>query len=175
MRHRKLLLALDGYSAHCSYKVLKPFKETFMVFVGLSARTRHSNQQLDFSVFSPYKTEIHNALNRRTLVVKDETKDEIYMVCELLSNAENHALFFQNIIRGFSSCGLWVSRASGVNSGVTMATDITIFERAQSQSAATTTYHEIMKSFCTSVNLLHSDGKILVSGTLNTKTLEIID
>ncbi|PXF46035.1 hypothetical protein BWQ96_04210 [Gracilariopsis chorda] len=88
-RHRNIILALDGYGAHCSYKVLKLFKDNNIVVVGLPAHTSHRTQPPDFSVFSPYKTAFRNELNKRTIFVKDETKNDVYTICELLTNAFN--------------------------------------------------------------------------------------
>ncbi|PXF46225.1 hypothetical protein BWQ96_04010 [Gracilariopsis chorda] len=94
-RHRNIILALDGYGAHCYYKVLQLFEDKNIVVVGLPAHTSHRTQPLDFSVFYPYKTAFRNELNKSTIFVKDETKNDVYTICELLTNAYNQEVTFK--------------------------------------------------------------------------------
>ena len=66
-RHRNILLTRDGYGAHKSFKALQLSKKKNIVVIALLAHTRHRTQVLDYSIFSPFKTYLRNALNDRVL------------------------------------------------------------------------------------------------------------
>lgn len=51
----KLLLVMDGYAFHISYKTLSLFSSNDISVAGLPAHTSHVLQPLDVGVFSPLK------------------------------------------------------------------------------------------------------------------------
>ena len=67
-RHKNLILTMDGYGAHTSYKALSLLRENKIHVVALPAHTSHRTQTLDYSVFSPFKTYLRNAMNDRSLI-----------------------------------------------------------------------------------------------------------
>lgn len=54
---RNLLLIMDGYSCHVSFKTLSLMKDNGIVVAGLPAHTSHALKPLDVSVFRPIKQE----------------------------------------------------------------------------------------------------------------------
>lgn len=108
-----MLLVYDGYASHCTYRTLKLFQENNIVVVSLPAHTSHALQPLDVGVFSPLKNAFRSALNRRVVVAKRTTRNDIFTICELLQRAFHQAVTPSNIIAGFRGTGLWVQEQRG--------------------------------------------------------------
>lgn len=61
-RFRYIVLIMDGYSAHVSYKALQNLHQHSIIAVGLPAHSSHRTQVLDVSVFSSFKSSIRKML-----------------------------------------------------------------------------------------------------------------
>lgn len=110
---KKILLVYDGYASHCSYRVLKLFRENDIVVASLPAHTSHALQPLDVGVFSPLKLAFRNHLNRRVVVSNRRSRNDIFTLCELLKNAFHEGVTASNIIGGFRGSGLWCDEKRG--------------------------------------------------------------
>ena len=86
-RHKSLVFTMDGYGAHTTYKALQYLHDNNIHVIALHAHTSHRTQTLDYSVFSPFKTYLRNAMNERSLGSAAEVRNDIYTLCELLHAA----------------------------------------------------------------------------------------
>ena len=86
-RHKNLVLTMDGYGPHTTYKALQYLRDNNIHVIALPAHTIHRTQTLDYSVFSPFKTYLRNAMNERPIASAAEVRDDIYTLCELLHGA----------------------------------------------------------------------------------------
>ena len=73
----------------------------------LPAHSSHWTQVLDFSIFSPFKTKLRNALNAGILASTGLVRNDIYTLCELIHNAYKDCVTYSNIFNCFKACGVW--------------------------------------------------------------------
>ena len=76
-RHKNLVLTMDGYGAHTTYKALQYLRDNNIQVIALPAHTRRRTQTLDYSVFSPFKTYLWNTMNERSLGSAAEVRNDI--------------------------------------------------------------------------------------------------
>lgn len=105
--NKKILIVMDGYSCHISFKTLSLFRENGIVVACLPAHTSHVFQPLDVGVFSSLKEEFRRLLGRRTVFSKHETSNDIFTISESLCKAYQKCVVAHNIIGGFDGSGLW--------------------------------------------------------------------
>ena len=168
-RHRNIVLTLDGYGAHKSFQALELLKRNNIFVIALPAHTSHRTQVLDYSIFSPFKTYLRNALNERVLTTSGSVRNDIYTLCELVHDAYKRAWTYNNIVSGFLACGLWCPRRKRPLPEVIKLADITNIGEHPSRDAAFKAFAQLTESFKRSRNLLRSDGPVAENGTLNTK------
>lgn len=106
-RHRNILLILDGYAAHKSFRCFNLLHQNNIVVIALPALSSRRTQVLDFSIFSPLKTELCNALNERILVPEGSVRNDVYTLFELIHNAYKESGTYSNRVNCFKACGLW--------------------------------------------------------------------
>lgn len=84
-KHKCLVLTLDGYGAHIGLTSLKLLRDNNITTGGLPAHASHRTQILYYSVFTPFKTILGNALSERNFVTEIVTsRYDVYTVCETL-------------------------------------------------------------------------------------------
>lgn len=112
---QKILLIMDGYACHVSFRTLSLRKENDILVAGLLAHTSHVLQSLKISVFGPLKEDFVILLNMRTITTNNDERSVIFTICELLRNAY-HAFFNpQNAIAVFFRIGIWSEDLQGVD------------------------------------------------------------
>lgn len=170
-RHRHIVLLMDGYAAHVTYKTLKYLTENRVIVVALPAHTSHRTQVLDYTVFSPFKTSLRNALNRRASVSSSGNfRSDVYTLCEIIHSSYRQALTYDNITKGFKSCGIWCQRRKGTVPEVINDKDITNWDGYVDRTAARMNYIDLVQKFKATTDCFRSDGAIIENGTVNTKT-----
>ena len=122
---------MDGYGAHTTYKALPYLRDNNNHVIALPAHTSHRTQTLDYSVFSPFKTYLRNAMNERSLASAAEVRNDIYTLCELLHSAYRKAVTYTNIVNGFKGCGVWCSIRKTAIPDVICLGDITNMNRGK--------------------------------------------
>lgn len=105
--HGKIILILDEYGAHKSFKALRLMRVNNIIVIALPVHTSHRTQVLDHSIFSPFKTYLRNALKECVLTTAGAGRKNVYTLCELVYDAYKRALSYNNIVSGFLACGLW--------------------------------------------------------------------
>lgn len=123
--YKKLLLVMNGYSCHMSYRTLALLKTNKIIVAGLSVHKSHVLQPLDVGIFSPYKEAFRTCLSHRTITSSKDPRNDIYTVCELLCTAYHLSVTGQNAIGGFRRSGLWYSTARGSDSTQIRSEDFT--------------------------------------------------
>jgi len=88
----------------------------------LPSLTSHRTQVLDYSIFSPFKTHLRNALNERTIL--NAGSNDVYTLCEMLHTAYKQSVTYSNILNGFNACGIWRSGRGGVDPNVIKLSDL---------------------------------------------------
>ncbi|PXF46856.1 Pogo transposable element with KRAB domain [Gracilariopsis chorda] len=167
-KHRHIVLTFDGYGAHCSYKALKLLDDYGIIALCLPAHTSHRTQVLDYSVFSPFNNYFRNYLNERTLCAQDDSRNDVYTICDLLTKAYIRAVTYNNIVKGFEACGLWDPNKQTANPDVIKKTDIANIGTASFQEVAHENYLALVKDYVENRNMLRSDGEVVENGTLVT-------
>ena len=167
-KHTNILLTLDGFGAHCTFATLQLLRSHGIITIGLPAHTSHRLQVLDYTVFSPFKTEFRNGMNRRALIQTEHTRNDVYLVCEMLKVAYYKYVTFRNIVAGFKSCGLWDPTIRGVNHNIIRASDITNVSTNVERKMAFQSFKELVETHLKSVDLLESDTDVMKNGILNT-------
>ena len=168
-RHKNSVLTMDGYGAHTTYKALQYLRDNNIHVIALPAHTSHRTQTLDYSVFSPFKTYLRNAMNERSLASAAEVRNDIYTLCELLHAAYRKSVTYTNIMNGFKGCGVWCAIRKTAISDVICLGDTTNRDGYESREAAFAAFKDLVASYASTRNLLRSDGPMSDSGTLNTR------
>ena len=88
-RHRNIVLTLDGYGAHKSVKALQFLKKNNIVVTALPAHTIYRTQVLDYSIFSPFKTYLRNALNINAHPSEDAAFKAFQQLTESFTRSRN--------------------------------------------------------------------------------------
>ena len=169
-KYRNIVITMDGYGAHVTYKALKLLGDNNIVVVGLPAHSSHRTQVLDYAVFSPFRTFLRNRLNQRVYTEGAGSLNDIYTLCELIGEAYKSSVSYCNIVNGFKAVGVWCPVRKGVLPDVIKVRDITNIGSHGSGEAAFRRYQELVHAFMESRNLLRSDGPVLVNGTINTRS-----
>ena len=134
-RHRNIILKMDGYAAHTSYKALSLQRENRIHVVALPAHTSHQTQTLD-SLFSPLKTYLRNALNDRSLISTAQIRNDIHTLCEVLQSAYRKSVTYTNNVNRFKGCGVWCAVRKGAILKVMRFGEITNCEAYESREEA---------------------------------------
>ena len=92
---------MDGYGARIIYKALQYLRDNNIHVIALPAHTCDRTQTLDYSVVSPFKTYLRNAMNERSLGSAAEVRNDIYTLCELFHAAYRKSVTYTNIVNGF--------------------------------------------------------------------------
>lgn len=75
----KLILIMDGYTCHVSYKTPSLLRDNRIVVSGLPEHTSYAIQPLDVSIVGPLK-EFLRHLNVRTITTKRSDRNDIFTV-----------------------------------------------------------------------------------------------
>eukprot|EP00171_Calliarthron_tuberculosum_P005363 IDg5363t1 len=92
---------------------------------GLPAHTSHVLQPLDVGVFAPLKEKFRQQLSTRCVTSRKDARNDIFTVCELLTDAYQQTVTATNIIGGFRRSGLWDQSVRGPNPDRIRAEDFT--------------------------------------------------
>lgn len=121
----KILLVMDGFSAHISFRTLQLLADNGIVVIGLPAHTSHVLQPLDMSVFGPLKERFRRLLSTRTVTTTNDARNDIFTVCELLRDAYHTVLIPRNVIAGFRVTGIWNEDTRSCDPNIIRAEDLT--------------------------------------------------
>ena len=185
-----LLLVLDGYASHLTYKTLSLLKQNNIIVAGLPAHTSHALQPLDVGVFASCKEQFKRLLSRRSITTTTDTRNDIFTVCELLKQAYHHSLTAGNIMGGFRRSGLWCPRLGGPDPEQIRGTDFTssivrptildtmpstrsttsMLESSDAPAARVHTYKQLYNLYLERSRALCSDGTITETGTVRVCT-----
>ena len=168
-RYRNLVLTMDGYGAHTSFKALKRLRDMNINVVALPAHTSHRTQTLDYSVFSPFKNYLRNSLNDRGLVAGSQQRNDIYTLCEIIHESYKKSVTNTNIVNGFKAWGVWCTVMQNAVPEVIQARDIVNIGGFGSRDEAFISYKSLVSSYVSTRNMLRTDGPVLVKGSLNTR------
>ncbi|KAE9045299.1 hypothetical protein PR001_g5031 [Phytophthora rubi] len=102
---RPLVLILEGCASHYSVKVVDAAAHLSVMLVFLPPNGTHLLQPLDVAVFATLKDKIRNLLNE--LVEEDD--NGYYTISKVASMAWRGSRIGQNIKRGFTACGLFLT------------------------------------------------------------------
>ena len=166
-KHKYLVLTMDGFGAHLSYRALSLLSEHNIIAYALPAHTSHRTQVLDYSVFSPFKEKLRQEWSKRLIGTQAMRINDAFTLCEMVNHAYRKSVTQTNIIDGFHACGLWSLRGGGVDHTVISESDITNRDADESGPEAYTRYQDLVRDFAASRDVLESDGPNLVNGHLN--------
>ena len=113
---QNILLLIDCHSSHVQFAPLNMLKSHGVLVRCLPAHTSHITQPLDVSVFRSFKENFRKALRERARPVPPEGRNDIFTICELMSEAYFPSLSMSNIIFGFAKSGCWPFKKKGPDS-----------------------------------------------------------
>lgn len=165
-----ILVTMDGFGAHISYRALARLAEKNIIAYALPSHTSHRTQVLDYSVFSPMKEYLRRQWSMRLIGTQAERSNDCFTLCEMVHKAYMQSVTYTNIVNGFSACGLWSKFGGGVDPSVITASDLTNRDVDETGEQCYTRYQDLLKDFAASRDILKSDGPNLVNGHINSKT-----
>lgn len=86
-RHRNIVLTLDRYGGHKSFKALQHLKNNNIVVIALPAHTSRRTQVFYYSIFSLFKRYLRNALSDRVVKSAGAIRNDVYTLCDLVHDA----------------------------------------------------------------------------------------
>ena len=167
-KHRYILLTMDAFGAHLSYRALQRLADNSIIAYALPAHTSHRTQVLDYAIFSPFKEYLRSQWSMRLLGTQAERSNDCFTLCDMLHKAYAEAVTYKNIVNGFSACGLWSLRGGGVDETVINASDLTNRGPNENGDECYTRYKDLVNDFMKSRDVLRSDGPNIINGHLNT-------
>lgn len=102
---QKILIEMDGYACHVSLKVLNLFKENDFIVAGLPAYTYHILQPLDVRVFGSLNERSRSLLSKRTIVLAEEKRNDIFSLCDLLTQLHHVCVI------ACKKCNQWLQKS----------------------------------------------------------------
>ena len=105
----------DVYGSYVTYRVLRLFRDNDIIVDSLPAHTSHALHPLDIVVFGSMKNEFPNLLSKRSVPQTNNTKNDLYTLCELIRKAYFESMMPLNIIAEFSRAKLWCDETRGPN------------------------------------------------------------
>lgn len=190
--NKKILLIMDGYACHITYKTLSLLRDNGIVVFGLPAHKSHVLQPLDVGFFGPLKEKLEQLLINRSITSKNETRSDIFTISELLRDAYHLTVNSSNSIAGFAKTGIWnsgmrecdpsVIKESKLTSGSVNSNTIeqlnqtrslvSIFENSQDSSPLQRidNYRKLCELFKSRAKELCSEGLVSESGTIKVST-----
>ena len=101
-----VVLYLDNHESHISIDVINKVKDNGVTMVTFPPHTSHRLQPLDISVYGPFKAH-YNKQCHNWMVQNPAKSITIYNIAGLARPAFECAMSKSNIIKGFSSTGIW--------------------------------------------------------------------
>lgn len=105
-KENPVLLLFDNHDSHLSISLINLAKSNGVVMLTFPPHTSHRLQPLDVSVFGPYKTYYNQTLSE-WMLQNPGKPITIYQVAEIVGKAYPKAFTQQNIIKGFSTPGIY--------------------------------------------------------------------
>lgn len=161
-----MVLTMDGYGAHTTYKALKYLRDNNTHVIALLARRKPQDSN---GVLFGHLTYLWNALNERSLVNAAEERKLKFTLCELSHAAYRRSVTYRNILNGFRGCSLWCAMGKTSVPDVIRLGDVMNRQGYDSREAAFAAFKDFVTSYASTRNLIRSDGHILDSGTRNTR------
>lgn len=112
---RYLLLIMDVYSAHISFKTISVLRDNNVVVLGIHTHTSHALRPLELSVFGTMNERFRQLLARCTITTEKSTRNDIYTDFELLTKEYHQDITASNCISGFRKAGIWSKVTNGVD------------------------------------------------------------
>ncbi|VDI36209.1 Hypothetical predicted protein [Mytilus galloprovincialis] len=98
--YRPLILLYDGHATHITMDIIETARNSDVHLFVLSPHSSHMLQQLDVSVFSPFKKSVNSELHKQM----HETREQLP---GFINTAYNSSMTVSNIMFGFCKTGIF--------------------------------------------------------------------
>ena len=173
-KHDYLLLTMDGFGAHFSYRALALLAYQKIIAYALPPHTSHRKKVLDYSVFSPLKELLRTQLSMRLIDSQGLWTNDFFTLCEI-NHSYRSAVIETNIINGFHACGLRSLKGGSVDKTVIKKTDLTSRAEKETGAKCCKRYQDLVKDYMSKRDVLQSDGPNFIEGYLNSVSGTLCD